>query len=84
MLFVRVLMYVRSDWFCRSTLELLFYDANLARCRDLLAAVLACHLIEVVREAEIAGFLIGNDRRGNERVMRSAVIGVPAGVAHSD
>ena len=84
MLFVRVLMHMRGDRLGISTLDLRLGYAGRTSRSDLLATVHARHLVHVVRKTEIAALLVSDDRRRYERMVRSAVIGVPSGVAHSD
>ena len=84
MVLMSVLMDMRCDRFSIRTLDLRLRYASCARRCNLLPAVHAGHLIDAMWETEIPGLLVSDDRSGNERMVRSAVIGVPSGVAHSD
>ena len=79
-MFVDMLCYRRR----RRTFRFLLRYARSLRRRNLLAAIHTRHLVEVVREAEIAALFIGHDLRSRKRMMRPAIAGVTLGMAHSD
>ena len=79
-MFVRVLLYRLSI----RTFHFLALRSLHARSKNLLAAIHAGRLIETVREAEIAALLILHNIHIDERVVRSAIVGVSARMAHSD
>lgn len=81
---VRVLVDMLHFWRCRRTFRFLLRYARRFRWCDLLAAIHTRHLVEVVREAEIAALFILDHLRRGERMMRPAIAGVTLGMAHSN
>ena len=51
---------------------------------NVFAAVHARHLVEMVREAEVAALCVLHDSRAFERVMRPAIAGMTLRMAHAD
>lgn len=79
-----MLMSVLFRWFSRSTFHfMLVFSFDFWR-EDLLAAIHASGLVDMMRETQVARFFILKDIYRFERVMRPAVPGMTARMAHAD